>query len=95
MKKIALERAQILLREAERVFDRDRKLADRYVQLAWRILTHCKVRLPRSLKYTFCRRCLTFWKQGVTCRVRIKRGIRVITCLNCGRVYRVPFKGKG
>jgi len=91
-KQIALERIEILLDLAGKNFDTNRERSKRYVELAWRIATHCRVRFPPHLKRKFCRKCLVFWKPGVTCRVRLKRGTRVITCLNCGRVFRIPFK---
>jgi ribonuclease P protein subunit RPR2 len=91
-KEIALERMEILLNLAEKYLQSDEARSRRYVELAWRIATHCRVRFPPHLKRKFCRKCKTFWKPGVTCRVRLKRGVRVITCLKCGRVYRVPYK---
>jgi ribonuclease P protein subunit RPR2 len=93
-KKIAGERVERLLSLAEEVAKEDPKLSDRYVALAWRIKTKYNLRLPRSLKLRFCRRCLSYWKPGETSRVRIREGILTITCMRCGWIYRLPLPRK-
>lgn len=63
-------------------------LARRYVGLAWRIVVRTRVRLPRRLKWRFCRRCGALFLPGKNCRVRLRRVGRrsslVVTCLECG-----------
>jgi len=93
-KTIAVERIQRLFELAEEVFEKRPELADRYVKLAWRITTRYNIRLPRDLKRKFCRKCLSFWRPGVSCRVRIRQSSVTITCLRCGRVIRLPFESK-
>ncbi len=93
-KDIAAERIQRLLELADKIFEKNRDLADRYVRLAWRIATKYNVRLPLGLRRKFCRKCLSFSRPGVSCRVRIQSGCVVTTCLRCGHVVRLPCKTK-
>jgi ribonuclease P protein subunit RPR2 len=89
-KKIAMEQVEQLLGQADEVFGRRRDLADRYVELAWKIKTKYNLRLPKELKRKFCRKCLSFWRPGATCRVRKARGRVNVTCMRCGRIFRFP-----
>lgn len=91
IKKIALERVEILMRRAEEVFHSDRKLASRYVQLARKIAMRCTVRMPKRWKRRFCKRCGAFLVAGANCRVRTHEGRVVITCLECGGAARIPL----
>lgn len=91
-KKIAAERMERLFELAEGTFKRYPERADRYVRLAWKFKTRYKLKLPSHLKRKFCRKCLSFWKPGVSCRVRVQSGRVVMTCLRCGRVVRLPYK---
>jgi ribonuclease P protein subunit RPR2 len=91
---IAAERVERLLELAELSFRNHPDLSDRYVQLAWRLKTRYNLKLPQRLKRKFCRKCLSFWRPGVSCRVRIRQSSVTITCLRCGRVIRLPFESK-
>ncbi|MEM2300192.1 MAG: ribonuclease P protein component 4 [Candidatus Hadarchaeales archaeon] len=91
-KKIALERIERLLDLAEEIYESNPQLAERYVQLAWKIKTRYTIRFSKILKRRFCKKCFSIWIPGKTVRVRIKRGIIIWSCLSCGRVYRIPFK---
>lgn len=93
-KRIATERVERLFELAEGIFSKRPELADRYVQLAWRLKTRYNLRLPPHLKRKFCRKCLSFWRPGVSCRVRVQSGCVFITCLRCGRITRLPYKPK-
>lgn len=95
-KQIAAERVERLFELADEIFGRHPELADRYVQLAWRLATRYNVRFPPHLKQKFCRRCKSFWVPGVTCRVRTRSHPPrvVITCLRCGKVTSLPYKQK-
>jgi ribonuclease P protein subunit RPR2 len=94
-RKIAMERVELLLAQAEEVFDKRQDLANRYVGLVWKIKTKYNLRLPKELKRRFCKKCLSFWRPGATCRVRKVRGRVNVTCLNCGRVFRFPHPKRG
>ncbi len=93
-KKIAMERVERLLGQAEEVFGESPALADRYVKLAWGMKTRYNLRLPRQMKLKFCRKCLSFWRPGATSRVRKSPGRVTITCLKCGRIVRLPHPKK-
>lgn len=95
LRDLARQRVRTLLRLADEVVRRDEALARRYVELAFRIAAKARLRLPRSLKRRYCRRCRVPLIHGLTARVRIKGigGKRVIvTCLRCGYVRRYPLK---
>jgi len=91
-KTIAAERIQRLFELADETFNKNQALADRYVKLAWRLKTRYTLKLPPHLKRKFCKKCLSFWKPGVSCRVRIQSGCVTVTCLRCGHVARLPYK---
>jgi ribonuclease P protein subunit RPR2 len=93
-KPLAAERIQRLFELADEMSGKNRELADRYVQLAWRIKTRYNVKLPSHLKRKFCRKCLSFWKPGASCRVRVQSGRVIVTCLRCGHVTRLPYRPK-
>lgn len=95
-KKLVAERVDRLFELAEGVFRKSPELADRYVQLAWRLATRYNVRFPPRLKRKFCRRCKSFWVPSVTCRVRTRPDPPrlIITCLRCGRITRLPYGRK-
>jgi len=93
-KTVAAERIRRLFELAEEAFEKHPEFADRYVKLAWRIITRYNVRPPRDLKRKFCRKCLSFWKPSVSCRVRLQSGCVVVTCLRCGQITRLPYKQK-
>ncbi len=65
--------------------------SDRYVQIARRIATRTRVRMPPHLKRLFCKRCGCFLSASAA-RVRLRRGVMTVTCLRCGNVRRRPFR---
>jgi len=90
-KRIALERIETLFNEASAVFKKDRKLADRYVELARKIAMKHKVRIPSRLQKQFCKHCHKFLMPNVNCRVRLKEGKVVYYCLECKKFMRFPY----
>src|SRR5713101_174564 len=92
---IALERIDILLRLAKQALTTDQALARKYVELAWKISTRTKVRIPTVEKRFLCKHCGLPLIPGRNARVRtVKDNPRVvITCLSCGVVRRYPLKG--
>jgi ribonuclease P protein subunit RPR2 len=90
-KKIALERIEILFKEANKVFKKDKKLADRYVELARKIAMKYKARIPSKFQKQFCKHCYKFLMPNVNCRVRLKEGKVVYYCLECKKYMRFPY----
>jgi len=90
-KAIALERIQILLKEAQSNIKTEPELAQRQASIAKRISTKYKVKLPYELRMQFCKKCKSFIPPGANARVRVGRSslksIR-ITCRFCCHTYR-------
>lgn len=93
-KEIAKERIKKLFHEAEKVFAKDKSLANRYVTLARKIAMKVKVKIPLELKRKFCKHCYKFLKPGVNSRVRTREGKVIISCLECKKFTRIPVKRK-
>lgn len=88
VKKIARSRIEFLLDRAHKVFPEDKKLANRYVELAIKYSQRAKIRIPKIWKRRICKRCKRFLYPGENCRVRIqsrkgKGSHLTITCLEC------------
>lgn len=91
-KELALSRIRRLFELAEDAFKKNPERADRYVNLARKISTKLKVRIPSVYKRKFCKNCNKFLKPGVNCRVRTKNGMLVYSCLNCKNISRFKLK---
>lgn len=89
---IAKERIKELFKQAEKIFDEEPKLADRYVQLARKISMKYKTRIPSELKKRFCKHCYCYLVPGKNCRVRTHEGKVVYYCLSCKKYMRFPYK---
>ena len=93
-KKIAVERIKKLFGLADDIFNEDKKLANRYVEIARKIAMRYNVRIPKELKRRFCKYCYSYLKPGINCVVRVgKKEIRY-HCLECGRIMRFPISNK-
>ena len=90
--KIARDRIEILLNQAERELRKHPKRSRRYVELARKIGMRYNVRLTKPQKRNFCKNCNTLLKHGVTSKQRTEKGVIIIRCLNCNKIYRYPFK---
>jgi len=90
-KDLAIQRIEILLKNALETAKLDADLAQKQAMLAKKISTKFRVRLPYEIRQLYCKKCKRFIVPGVTARVRIGRAnvkaVR-ITCLKCGHVYR-------
>ncbi|WP_100183044.1 ribonuclease P protein component 4 [Candidatus Nitrosotenuis aquarius] len=89
-KQIALDRIQILVKEAQSNILQNPELAQRQAGLAKKISTKYKVILPYEIRMQFCKKCKSFIPPG-TSRIRMGRStlksIR-ITCMFCNHTYR-------
>ncbi len=91
LEKIALKRVKKLLNIAKSIFGENPELADRFVELAWKIKTRYNLRLSQEFKIKFCRKCQSLWVPNETCRVRLRPSRLVVTCLKCGHEKRIPY----
>jgi len=91
-RKIALERINILFKEAKNMIEEDPKLSDRYVQLARRIAMKYKVKIPSNFKRRFCKNCHKYLVAGKNLRVRTHKGHMVYFCLNCRHYMRFVYR---
>jgi ribonuclease P protein subunit RPR2 len=89
-REIVLERVKVLFREAESMFKKDPKLANRYVKLARELAMKYKVKIPSNLKRRFCKHCYSYLVPSVNLRVRMREGKVVYYCLNCRKYMRFP-----
>ena len=94
-KDLALQRIELLVRNALETAKSDPELAQKQAMLAKKISTKFRVRLPYEIRQLYCKKCKTFIVPGINARVRIGRtnvkAVR-ITCLKCGHIYRRPIK---
>lgn len=91
--KIAKERIEILLDLARKEVDKPER-SKRYVELARKIGKRYNVRLKKSQKRSFCKKCNRLLIPGKTSEVRINSKKKVITikCVDCGNIYIIPYK---
>jgi len=91
VRKIAMERMQILIENAISNAKTNPELSQRQASLARRISTRHKIRMPYDLRMVFCKKCKSFITPGINSRIRIGRAsvksIR-ISCNLCGHTYR-------
>ena len=82
-----------LLNEADGVFSRDKGLANRYAEMAKKLILKFKLKLPNSLKKRICKHCHCFLKPGSNCRVRLGKAMMIYYCLDCKHHMRFKYKG--
>jgi len=93
-KEIAKERIEILFKQAEEIFSKNKSLANRYVTLARKIAMKVKIRIPLELKRKFCKHCYKFLKPGKNSRIRTRNGKVIISCFECKKFTRIPLRRK-
>jgi len=90
-RKIALERMHVLISDARANARLNPDLAQKQANLARRISTHYRIKMPYELKMNFCKQCKNFIAPGINSRIRLGRthlkSIR-ITCNFCEHTYR-------
>ena len=90
-KEIARERIKILFKQAKEIFKKDKKLANRYVNLARELAMKFKIRIPPELKRRFCKHCYSYLMPSINVRVRTREGKVVYSCLECKKFMRFPY----
>jgi len=91
--KIAKERIAILFNEAQKMGKENKKLANRYVELARKIGMRYNVRLPSELKKHVCKGCKAYLAPS-TAKYSTKNKILRIKCNACSRINRYPLGKK-
>ncbi len=94
LKKIALERVKILLKEAEETFNENKELANSYIKKARKIAMKVNLKIHSSLKRKFCKHCYSFFVPGKNLRVRTRNKMVVYYCLDCKKFTRFRLKPK-
>ena len=91
LKQIALERMQILIKNAISNARANPTLAQRQASLAKKLSTKYRIGMPYDIRINFCKKCKKFIAPGVNARIRMGRSsvksIR-ITCGFCNHTYR-------
>lgn len=91
IRKIALERMEILIFNAMSNARTNPELSQRQAQLARRISTRHNIRMPYDLRMVYCKKCKSFIAPGINSKIRLGRAsvkaIR-ISCNLCGHTYR-------
>lgn len=91
VRKIAIERMEILVENALLNAKTNPQLSQRQALLARRISSRNKIRMPYHLRMVFCKKCKSFITPGINSRIRLGRvsvkSIR-ISCNLCGHTYR-------
>ena len=93
-KLIAKERINTLFEQADEVFKKDKRLANRYVDLARKIAMKARISIPKELKRRYCKHCYSYLKPGVNSRIRTRDKKIIYYCMNCKKYMRFPIKAK-
>jgi ribonuclease P protein subunit RPR2 len=88
---LAVQRMERLFALAASAHEAHPERSNRYVQIARKISTRTRVRMPSLLKRLFCRHCGSFLSAGAM-RVRLREGVLTTTCLLCGKQMRRPYR---
>lgn len=91
---IALERIETLFKLAEKEFGKHPERSRRYVELARKISTRNRARIPSELKKKFCKECGNFLLKGKNAEWKIAGKLVEIRCKECGFAFKKPKQGK-
>lgn len=94
IEQISLERMHRLFELAEYEFEKHPERSQRYVQLAQKIGTRNKVKIPFELKKQFCKNCGSFLKIGKNGKLRVKGTALKITCNECKSTRMLRLEGQ-
>jgi ribonuclease P protein subunit RPR2 len=94
---IALERIERLMSLADKeAASGNLGQADKLIQLARKINTKTKTKIPKELKQRYCKHCYCYLMPGRTSKTRInsKQKRVEVSCLKCGRQMYYCIKTK-
>ena len=72
----------------------DKRLQDRYVELARKIAMKFRISIPSEYKRRFCPHCYRYMIPGKNLRVRVHEHRVIYYCLECKKFWRKPLKLK-
>ena len=97
VKRIARNRILILLKNVERIFLKNQKLGQRYIDIIRNLSKKYRVSIPYEYKMRICNHCKSYLWPGVNCRVRIRKDNNLkitVTCFECKRQMRFIYNKK-
>lgn len=85
VKEIVKERIDVLFNLAKECVATDSELSKEYVRHMKKISSHCRIKLPKEVKNSICKKCSSVLVPGLSARVRIASGKRYVVyeCLAC------------
>jgi ribonuclease P protein subunit RPR2 len=89
-KDISAERIERLFQMASDEYALHPERSDRYVEIARKICTRTRLRMPRQFKRMVCKHCGKYLPAAMR-RVRLRDGVLTVTCLKCGEQMRYPY----
>ena len=96
-KRIAKNRIDILLKNADRTFLKDKQLAQRYVNIVRKLSRKYRVKIPYEYKLRICNHCKSFLWPGINCRVRLRKDNNLkitVSCFECNKQMRLIYPKK-
>ncbi len=90
-RKIAIERINILIQNIIGNAKSNKKLSQKYANLAKSICIKYRIKIPYEITMIFCKKCKCFILPGIGSRIRTGRSCTKsvrITCNFCGNIYR-------
>ena len=93
-REIAQNSINELFSEADKIFQDEPGLANRYVEIARKISMKFKVKLSSVQTKKFCKTCHNFLVPGKNCRVRLTNQKLVYYCFSCKNHMRFPYSKK-
>lgn len=88
---LALQRMERLFVLAEEEHRNHPERSRRYVEIAKKISTRTRVRMPRLLKRLYCHHCGSYLSPEAS-RIRLRDGVLITTCTRCEGKMRRPYK---
>ncbi len=90
---IASERIDVLFKLAKECAATDMKMSREYVRHIKRLSTHSRMKLPKSVKNSVCKKCDSVLIPGLSVSVRVASSKRYVVykCLACGTERHVHY----
>ncbi|MBL7051819.1 MAG: ribonuclease P [Nanoarchaeota archaeon] len=93
-KKIVRERIEILFSEAAKIFSKNKKRSNRYVEIARKLAMKVNLSMPNIFRRQYCKYCYSYLRPGVNSTVRIRDSKIIIYCKECKKYNRMPLSKK-